>query len=69
VKIRSVEDVDIYLIHVFAEVTLQDMANHPIFSTQALPNSLRSPFSYLKSKIQNKQWTNYIIMDIIEVVD
>jgi hypothetical protein len=54
-KMSSFEDVDIYLVEVFAEVTLQDMANYPIFSTQALPNSLCSPFSYLKPKIQNKQ--------------
>jgi hypothetical protein len=53
-KMCTFEGVDIYLIEVFAEVTFQDMANYPIFTMQALPNSLCSPFSYLKPKIQNK---------------
>ena len=37
------------------------MANHSIFSTQALPNSLCPPLSYLKSEIQNKPWNNMVL--------
>ena len=51
---ESVQVVDIDLKEVSAQVTTHDMANHSIFSTQALPNSLCPPLSYLKSEIQNK---------------
>jgi hypothetical protein len=53
-KMSSIEDVDIYLKEVSAEVTSHDMAKHSIFPTQALLNSLCSPFSYLKSNLENK---------------
>jgi hypothetical protein len=43
-----------HLKEVSAEVTTYEMATHPIFPMQALPNSLCSPFSYLNSEVQNK---------------
>ena len=52
-NMKGVEDINIYLKKVTAEVTTHDMANHSIFPTQALPNSLSSPFSYLKPDYQS----------------
>jgi hypothetical protein len=54
---KGIEDIYIYLKKVTAEVTTHDMANHSIFPTQALPNSLSSPFSYLKPEFQNNETT------------
>jgi hypothetical protein len=54
-NMKGVVGVYIYLKEVTAEVTTHDMANHSIFPTQALPNSLCSPFPYLKSELQNNK--------------
>jgi hypothetical protein len=48
-KIDSVKDVNIYLKYVSTKVTTPDMANHSIFSTQALPQQF--VFSLLLSEI------------------
>ena len=50
---ESVQVVDIDLKEVSAQVTTHDMANHSIFSTQALPNSFVS--SLLLSEIRDTE--------------
>ena len=54
IKMSNIKDVNIYLKEVSAKVTSHDMANHSIFPTQTLSNSLCSPFSYLKSNSEIK---------------
>jgi hypothetical protein len=66
----SIKDVNIYLKEVSAEVASHNMASHSIFPTQTLPNSLCSPFSYLKPKLETKKMKQLYsdMMDTTEVV-